>query len=89
MLPRTRQEAIDQGMPKYNTQKSCKNGHLSPRRTLSGKCTMCEADKQRRNLARRTPEQKEMSRARARARDKQKRLEIRAARQLANRRIEQ
>lgn len=40
-LPRTRQEAIDQGIKFYFTGELCKNNHVSHRRARDGGCMEC------------------------------------------------
>lgn len=40
-LPSTRAGAIAAGLPTYDTGKECKNGHFSPRRTITGACIAC------------------------------------------------
>ena len=38
----TKDEAVNQNLKFYFTGKSCKNGHMSLRRTKGGGCTTCE-----------------------------------------------
>lgn len=40
-MKKTRKEAIESGDDYYDTQAPCKNGHLSPRRTIAGVCVEC------------------------------------------------
>lgn len=37
----TRAQAIEGGLPYYFTGKSCRNGHVSKRATLTGNCYEC------------------------------------------------
>lgn len=48
MLPATRQEARQQGAPRYFTGVPCKNGHLSERYTKHAKCVACAMAQQAR-----------------------------------------
>jgi len=41
----TRKEAIDQGLPRYFTGKSCKHGHIAERYVLNWTCVVCHAEK--------------------------------------------
>ena len=41
MLPKSRKEAIAVGSMRYETGIPCKNGHISPRRTLTMNCDAC------------------------------------------------
>lgn len=40
-LPRTRAEALALGVTRYFTGKPCKNGHITERTVLCGRCTEC------------------------------------------------
>jgi len=40
-LPKTRQDAIRGGIPRYFSGEPCKRGHMSERWTLSGGCLQC------------------------------------------------
>lgn len=85
LLSETRAKAIELGAVHYDTKKKCQNGHLAKRRTLSGKCVMCEANKQKRNLSRRDPED---LKKRRREYEKRKRIEIREAREKVKKQTE-
>lgn len=39
----SRQEAIEERLPRYFTGEPCKHGHVSERRTVSGACIECES----------------------------------------------
>jgi hypothetical protein len=40
----TRSEAIHANQPQYFTNKLCKNGHLSPRDTITSECVTCRKE---------------------------------------------
>lgn len=46
MLPTTQKEAKDQGKPRYNNGKRCRNGHFSDRLTSTGQCCECKKEYQ-------------------------------------------
>lgn len=41
MIPRTRDEAIEQGLNRYYTGVPCQNGHLAPKYVIGYKCVEC------------------------------------------------
>jgi len=44
-MERTRKAAMDKGEAKYFTGKACLYEHIAPRRTKTGECTICRANK--------------------------------------------
>lgn len=48
----TRQEAIEQGLLKYDSTKPCSKGHIGLRYVLSGTCVVCTGEASKRSKAR-------------------------------------
>ena len=60
-LPTNRKEAKEKSIAQYFTGKPCKKGHLAPKFTCSGSCTVCLADRRReymREWSKANPEEK-------------------------------
>lgn len=60
-LPKTRKEAKEANLSRYNTGKACKHGHFADRFTSSGTCSECLAPRRRahaRKWAKENPEEK-------------------------------
>lgn len=50
-LPKTRKEALVLGVSRYFTGKPCKHGHVAPRNTPGGNCSVCGLERVKRAYA--------------------------------------
>lgn len=46
-MPKTRSVALATGEALYLTGKPCRHGHVAPRHTANGNCSMCEQERRR------------------------------------------